>query len=128
MFEVKNSNVRRAYEMLNILVHESVPRGGKLESYIADLKRAIRAYNKRQSPDSFIVKEYGIDGYIELYIFPAELDTVTYDEAAEWFDSNRRLHGGDGPYDCTGEKFTQWRHIFRRNGRWYAYHSVGIDI
>ena len=65
---------------------------------------------------------------MELYRFPAELADATYDEVVEWFNDNKRLCGGGGQYDCTGEKFTEWRHIFKRRDGWYAYHSVGIDV
>lgn len=97
-------------------------------TYMADLKRSIRACTNSPAPDSRIVKEYGIDGYIELYTFPEKLASATRDEAEEWFDENCWLSGGGGQYDCTGEKFTQWRYVFRRNDRWLAYHSVGFDV
>ena len=98
---VNQSDLRQAYKILNTLSREFIPKDGKLESYMADLKRSIRACTNSPAPDSRIVKEYGIDGYIELYTFPE---------------------------NCTGEKFTQWRYVFRRNDRWLAYHSVGFDV
>ena len=99
---VNQSNLRQAYEILNTLSREFIPKGGKLESYMADLKRSIRACTNSPAPDSRIVKEYGIDGYIELYTFPEELASATRDEAEEWFDENCRFSGGGGQYDCTG--------------------------
>lgn len=131
MFDVKKDNIREAYWMLNTMsTLPALPeKKADVAIHVANLKRAIRAYNNRPAPDARVVKYYSCgDGYVELYRFPAELADATYDEVAEWFNDNKRLHGGGGQYDCTGEPFTEWRHIFRRKDGWYAYHSVGIDV
>ena len=38
---VNQSNLRQAYEILNTLSHEFIPKDGKLESYMADLKLSL---------------------------------------------------------------------------------------
>ncbi len=40
----------------------------------------------------------------------------------------RYIHGVNSQYDCTGCLFTEWFKVFRRRGRWYAYHCIGMDI
>lgn len=45
-----------------------------------------------------------------------------------WFTENRYIHGVNSQYDCTGCLFTEWFKVFRRRGRWYAYHCIGMDI
>lgn len=131
MFEVKERNISEAYDLLKFMTSDPAvaEKKGKTAIYVADLKRAIRAYTNRPAPDARVIKYYSYgDGYVELYRFPAELADATYDEVVEWFNDNKRLCGGGGQYDCTGEKFTEWRHIFKRRDGWYAYHSVGIDV
>lgn len=131
MFEVKERNIREAYDLLKFMTSDPAvaEKKGKTAIYVADLKRAIRAYTNRPAPDARVIKYYSYgDGYVELYRFPAELADATYDEVVEWFNDNKRLCGGGGQYDCTGEKFTEWRHIFKRRDGWYAYHSVGINV
>lgn len=54
-------------------------------------------------------------------------------ETSEWFNragftENRYIHGVNSQYDCTGCLFTEWFKVFRRRGRWYAYHCIGMDI
>lgn len=76
--------------------------------------------------ESWLVKDEGIDGYVELVHLPKHC--TTYDEAKEFFDEYLWLERPHSMYDCTGELFTCWRHIFKRNGEYYAYHSVARDV
>ena len=92
------------------------------------LKREIRAYTNRPASDSCIIKEYGIDGYVELYRFPDSLDDANKDEAKSYFNSTRREYCTPSAYDCTGQRFTNWCKLFRRHGHWFAYHSIGFDV
>ena len=133
MFKITDAEkLRDAYTLL-AFIRDDVPtttaeQKSGMAAFMVSIKKEIRAYNNRPAPDSRIVEEHGIDGYIALYTFPEELASATRDEAEEWFDKNCRFSGGGGQYDCTGEKFTQWRYVFRRNDRWLAYHSVAFDV
>ena len=68
------------------------------------------------------------DGRLELVRLPDELDTAHKEDAAEWFDDNCYLEACNSPYDCTGQEFTSWYHLFQRRGHWYAYHMVSRDV
>lgn len=131
MFTIDSTErMRDAYILLHTLAEEPAAPEHKAsrEILIATVKKAIREYSHKVSDYRIIVKDYGIDGYVELYRFPEELDHMSKDDAEEWFDSNRREHYIPSPYDCTGQKFTNWRKLVHRQGHWYAYHSVSIDV
>ncbi len=91
---------------------------------IKEIKREIRTYNHEQDakPAHTIVKDYGMDGYIELYELPDVSDPEAY------FDENERLLYRPSQYDCTGQVFTAWHKIIKRRGRNMVYHRVAIDV
>ena len=97
----------------------------EFNSYIKGIKVAIREYNKRAS-DRRVVKDNGIDGFVELIALPDYLKDM--DEATEYFENNEVLMCRPSLYDCTGQAFTSWYKIIKRRGRLMAYHSVGIDV
>ena len=66
--------------------------------------------------------------HIELVRLPDELDKVNEDDAAEWFQANRYYEFRPTPYDCSGQRFTNWYKLHRRCGHWFAYHSVSFDV
>lgn len=129
MFDINNdSKLRAAYIFVTAM--DVSPKGSKgaLDALMVDVKREIRAYTHRPAPDSRIVEEHGIDGYIELVQLPNELDEADNADADEWFRATRYLEFFPTPYDCSGQKFTRWYKLFRRRGHWFAYHSVSIDV
>lgn len=71
----------------------------------------------------------GVDGggRIALEELPVNPEWCQEDVEA-WFTENRYIHGVNSQYDCTGCLFTEWFKVFRRRGRWYAYHCIGMDI
>ena len=115
-----NSDVRLAYFMLNCYRKEP--------EKTAELKRKIREYLHREpeSNDFRIVKDYGIDGFISLEKLPEEI--TDYDTAVEWFEMWRVRECVPSQYDCTGQLFTNWFKVFKRNGSFWAYHSIGCDV
>lgn len=56
MFEVKERNIREAYDLLKFMTSDPAvaEKKGKTAIYVADLKRAIRAYTNRPAPDGFM--------------------------------------------------------------------------
>lgn len=66
-------------------------------------------------------------GRIALEELPVNPEWCREDVEA-WFTENRYIHGVNSQYDCTGCLFTEWFKVFRRRGRWYAYHCIGMDI
>ena len=118
-----------AIEIFKDLVNRQPNVDAKLElkrnNYIKDRKKEIREFNKRKRDRRFI-KDYGIDGYIELVELPEYLDTK--EEAKEYFEEEEWIHCPLTAYDCTGRPFTGWVKIFQRRGKWMAYHRVEFDV
>ena len=132
MFDIKdNGMLRDAYALLTFMqndIHASAEKKAAVKNLAATVKREIRAYNNRPAPDSRIVEEHGIDGYIELVQLPNELDKSNKADAAEWFRENRYYEFYPTTYDCSGQRFTNWYKLHRRCGHWFAYHSVSFDV
>lgn len=124
MYIRSSRDLRLAYEHMRFIT-DFVKRfgmtGDKVQEMLKDIKRQIRDYNKRES-DRRLVCSYGIDGYIELIELPDVEDPVEYFEECEY------LHYIPSQYDCTGQRFTEWYKIFKRNGKTMAYHCVGVDV
>lgn len=131
MFNINDmASLRAAYSFVRTLREVTVPveNVARRDRHIADVKREIRGFTHRAASHSHIVEERGCDGYIELVQLPEELDTANKVDAAEWFRANRYLEYFPTPYDCSGQKFTNWFKLFRRQGHWFAYHSVSLDV
>lgn len=129
-YDVDLNNVESVYLLLHTLETVTVlpEKRASAADLIVNVKRAIRSFNRNSTTSAHIVKDYGIDGYIELYRFPDWLDAASKDEVESYFDSHRREYYTPSAYDCTGQRFTNWCKLFRRHGHWYAYHSVGVDV
>jgi len=124
MFVHSNSDLRKAYELIK--VYTDCGKGNAVT--VVDTKREIRKYLKRKQYgvlNGVLVKDYGIDGYIE----KIELPFVFGDEEAEmYFENNIRIPYYPSQYDCTGKAFTSWRKIFKNSkGRYICYHRVCVD-
>lgn len=91
-------------------------------------KRKIREIYKRENekPERHIVHENGIDGYIELLRLPEEI--TTRETADEWFQYNEYMECISSVFDCTEQRFTSWYKLVERNGRWWAYHCISMDV
>ena len=127
------SELKIAYEMILMvkeIMQDAETNGCNIEkakNVLVQYKQDIRNYYKRQDENSLcIVKDYGIDGYIELFQFPENVKTI--EDAKEWFDENERKSFNYTAYDCTGQAFTGWEKIFVRNGKFYCYHRVCYDV
>lgn len=102
--------------------------GQKDNSFCLELKKQIRDFNNKPSPTSWIVKDYGIDGYIILQLLPEFLNQYSIEDVKEYFEEQEVIQCPNSLYDCTGKSFTSWYKIFYRHNRWYAYHSISIDV
>ena len=90
-------------------------------------KRGIRDYFKRKDMElerRIIHADY--DEYIELLQLPEEVKTLEI--AKIWFEANELLVCDPSPYDCTGQKFTGGTKFVQRNGRWWVYHTIWLDV
>ena len=98
---------------------------------LADMKRELRAYNKRRdaklSERGTIVREFGIDGFIVKFPLPARL--TSFEAADEYFMETEYMECRPSMYDCTGQLFTSWYKIFRKpDGRFWCYHHISRDV
>lgn len=131
MFTITNDEkLRDAYALL-MFMQRDIPASSEKKASVKNLavtvKREIRAYVNRPASNVHIIcGDY--DGHMELVRLPDELDRAHKSEAAEWFDDNCYLEAYNSPYDCTGQEFTRWYHLFRRQGHWFAYHKVCRDV
>lgn len=91
-------------------------------------KRKIRDIYKQENekPERHIVHDNGIDGYIELLQLQEEI--TTRETADEWFQYNKYMEYVPSAFDCTGQRFTSWYKLVERNGRWWAYHCISVDV
>ena len=90
-------------------------------------KRGIRDYFKRKDMElerRIIHADY--DEYIELLQLPEEVKTLEI--AKTWFDVNERRVCRPSMYDCTGQRFTGSTTFVERNGRWWVYHTIWLDV
>ncbi len=139
MFHVRsNSTFREGYELLNMFTrfegHFDNPE--KANETVLNLKRELRKWARRDTAtvdvgyrepvERRIIKDNGMDGYIELVKLPAIVESV--EDAKEFFKAFLEIVYRPTYYDCTGQAFTSWYKIFKRNGQFWAYHSVGFDV
>jgi len=147
MMNISNDrDFRIGYAILRWVNERMAEDGGDTESRrnrIIELKRNLRQYAHRNTTlfdvgmgfmcERRIVKDYGIDGYVELVSIPVVFDTLSDDAegnpgADTFFKEFLEIHARPSMYDCTGQAFTSWYKLFKRNGQFWAYHSVGFDV
>lgn len=136
MFNIKdNATFKIGYELLSLLETDEHDKPGMTGNLIPMMKKELRRYAHRDNMEDVgmgfmverrIVKEYGIDGYIELVSIPAVFETVS--EADEFFRDFIYLRAYPSVYDCTGKPFTGWYKLFKRNNQFYAYHRIAFDV
>jgi len=121
-------SLKKAYSVL--LMFERFPgpvRSERVEEFVTQLKRDIREYVNRVS-DCHIVRDE-LDSFVELVELPEKLSPLSKESVLEWFYMHRAYR--DDLYDgagCSGQFFTTRVRLFRRRGRWYAYHFVSVDM
>ena len=139
MFKVtSNQTFREGYALLAIFNNPDFSKAADnklLNDYIVEIKRELR--NWAHTDNDFtvgmgypiyhrIVKDDGIDGFVELVTLP-EICT-TMDEAEEYFTDFVKIDCYPSAYDCTGRPFTSWYKLFQRGDKFYAYHRVSFDV
>lgn len=130
-YETKH-RLRGYYEAIQICKELCEQQGYDVNEICGDKilkrKRKIREIYKRENekPERHIVHENGIDGYIELLRLPEEI--TTRETADEWFKYNEYMECVPSAFDCTGQRFTNWYKLVERNGRWWAYHCISVDV
>ncbi len=121
-------SLKEAYD--DLLMFERFPgpaHSERVEEFVIQLKRDIREYIHRDS-DYRIVRDE-LDSFVELVKLPEKLSSLSKESVLEWFYMHRAYR--DDLYDgagCSGQFFTTGVKLFRRRGRWYAYHFVSVDM
>lgn len=136
MFKIESkSQFELGYEILATVIANEKGNAAMMEKVIPDLKRELRRYAHRDNMEDVgmgfkverrIIKEYGIDGYVELVGIPYVFETM--EEADEFFRDFIYRHCYLSTHDCTGQAFTSWYKLFKRNGQFCAYHRISFDV
>lgn len=112
-------------------------------SLIRDFEKSLRADGADPNVSNFLVKMkrellgaihekprhiFGAtyDGFIEIVELPADL--ITKADAEEYVEEFVRIPYRPSYYDCTGQWFTAWTKVARRDGKWVCYHHVSMDV
>lgn len=124
MFKINNNaDLRNAYLLISIMRKNGYDEDCAV---IHEQKKEIRKYYREYDNGIRLVKDYGIDGRIQLHELPEDIDS--YEEAQWYFDTEEKMIYRPTYYDCTGQAFTGWYKLFKRNGKWYAYHRICLDV
>ena len=137
---IRNSeDLRMKYETLlwlNKIKNENESSIIDMDSYndsVYKIKKEIRDYYKEREKDrkEWLIKDDGMDDYIVLFELPSEINSVKIDSfelAEEYFKAYEYRRCKPSMYDCTGQVFTSWYKIIKRNNKFYAYHCISFDI
>ena len=137
---IQNSKgLRIRYELLlllNRIKNENESNILDMDSYndsVYKIKKEIRDYYKEREKDrkEWLIKDDGIDGGIVLFELPSEINSIKIDSfelAEEYFKAYEYRKCRPSMYDCTGQVFTSWYKIVKRNNKFYAYHCISFDF
>ena len=130
MVDIRNGgDLKATYEVLmDMQALRPLPgREEAVQEHIRELKRDIRDYFRQQKNDGrCIIRDDGIDGYIELVMLPEYLNTK--DSAAAYFEEKEVFQCPNLPGGCSGQPFTCWYRIVCKQGKMWAYHRVAYDV
>lgn len=121
-----NDDLRLAYEILGIYAEwdREADFKAKWSDRIILLKREIRAFTNAENKRP-VVAFSDEDSVTYLQILPESIQT-TEEADAFFYDYMERVICS--PYDCTGKLFTVRHKVFQRHGRFYVYHTMGVDV
>ena len=103
----------------------------RYNDFINEIKKEIRDYYKRDERKEWLIRDDGIDGGIVLFELPSEINSIKIDSfelAEEYFKAYEYRKCRPSMYDCTGQVFTSWYKIIKRNNKFYAYHCISFDF
>lgn len=132
-------DLRFKYEillLLNRIKNENESAILDMDSYndsVYEIKKEIRDYYKEREEErkEWLIKDDGIDGGIVLFELPSEINSIKIDSfelAEEYFKAYEYRKCRPSMYDCTGDSYTSWYKIIKRNNKFYAYHYIGFDV
>ena len=118
-----------SYQMIDVynsLKPETPDQERILREQVCKLKREIREYNRKPVDEARIIRDDGFDSCIVLIPLPERIKTK--EAAHDYFMDTEYRECRPSMYDCTGQIFTHWFKIISRHGRFWAYHSMGMDV
>ena len=125
--------LREKYNFLEFLYRmEKFVMQGKEEIYKEEIIKAKREIRKIHNKDNklraenqnkHIVKDYGMDGWIEKEIFTnTTAEKVTAYAEENWIECIPSM------YDCTGQLFTSWFEVFEVEDKIILYTKYSFDF
>lgn len=115
----------RFYEELLTRAGENVAFRDAVQDRLIEIKRQLRKRSKERK-EATVVRDYCDGSMVVKLALPEDLSTA--EEADAYFMEYEYIRYRPTCYDCTGQLFTAWYKIFQKpDGRFWAYHSVGID-
>ena len=129
---------RDAYDWIAMLEKALAANGFGKPDFVRDdiieQKREMRRWANMDSAVDvgmgFMVDSRVVQREEEDAILLQSIPEVFDDEASaeEFFEEFLKYHYYPSPYDCTGQTFTRWHKLFKRGGRYWVYHAIGMDI
>lgn len=121
--------LRQAYEYLRFF-EKHIANGAVLAPGATDivlaLKKHIRDLSHRAPREEVLVRDDGMDGYVIRFPLPEWVETE--EQANDFFRDRYYRECVPSMYDCTGQLFTSWFTCKKWGNRWWAWHSVGVDL
>jgi len=123
MFPINDKdNLYLAY----LLLRYNLEREPRREEHIKEIKAEVRRFQNKPLKDRQCIYEDNAPSYILKIEAPAWCKTK--EDVMEWFERDEYLVCQPSQYDCTGQHFTHWYKPALLHGKWYAYHSIGVDV
>lgn len=123
-------NIKEGFETIHFLsglVKEYPEFTGMLAEHKHKLRYEIALEEMRRFQGGHCVKDFGDGSVILLLPIIGTYFDTSLDEAIRIFEDNYEIRCANSPYDCTGQMFTVWYKLVKRQGMWYAYHYIGRD-
>ena len=124
-------SVREAYTKMKMYAELMQGNGAtqdEINEGLMGFKRKLRDKMRMQNAENIyrkLVAEIGDSSYV-LLVRLGEFNSPI--SADDYFMQNEYMEYRNSPYDCTGQHFTWRYYIFKRNGEYWAYHFISVDI
>ena len=131
MYSIKNvEDLKNAYNTLMLLKKKNGENSGNSRA-VNLMKQEIRFFNRTESAkmSKRVIRDYGKSGYITLEELPHTCEGTPDIRAVEvWFECCRvkTCNHTESRRKVSCEPFTMWYKIVKRNGKYYAYHRIGL--
>ena len=129
MYIANSTDLKVAYEELAFWKSEPRLKDDKMINHIIkNLKIGIRDYFKRANQNTARLVKWDPDGDGEIWLEELPETVKTEQTAEDWFLYHKYREAMPSPYDCTGQLYTAWYKIFKRNKKYVVYHCICRDV